>query len=110
MSRYIIKSVPPEVVLEFFKVLGLTSLEDEREYCKDFITPKAMEDLTNLLPTLVPFVRDALLTRPHTDKTMISLLRILAENQGLTVASRYFGHSKRRFYRLVRTVSDPSIV
>jgi hypothetical protein len=102
MSRNFKKDVPYEIVLQFYKILGLTSLDDRRDFTKDYIRGKALEDMKALLPSLNDYLCPRLLEREHTPKTFISLLKILAFAQGYDVIVSQKGKNRIKFYRLCK--------
>ena len=100
MSRNFKKEIPDELVAKFFNVVGLRDLSDMREYTKEHISPKAMQDFFTLIPDVAPYLCARIIQREHTPKTMCSLLKILAEHKGYEVIVRIFGKDRKIYYSL----------
>jgi len=105
MSRIFIKTVPSELVLEFYKCIGYESLDDQRTFDQTFFSPKTIDNIKALYPKLQPYIRvnkQFLLTREQTPKSQISLLRMLGSEQERRLLYKAMGQDKIYKYTLVQ--------
>ena len=95
--------LPDELVLEFFRPLGLTTLADTVWIQKSIFTPHLMQQLEELLPLIEPYYQGYqkhYITRTLTPTRYIQILRHICKSRGMKLNSKEMGRKKEMAYQL----------